>query len=171
MKITELLQRNRSFLLSSSRSKQMVTGSPLSVSDESSLWIFRRLWYACFRSDPPRMRERSNPSPFSSAGIKLNIPTTVLFDEEGSPRYWLFTSAEGRLRGLNMGSVFPSNEAYYSRGRYTTSGDVRHTVIVMQEFWEHVNGGSSLTADKGPMCCVSTSNCYCSFRLLSRYWQ
>lgn len=146
----------------------MAAGSPLSVSDESSLWIFRKLWFACFRPDSPRMRERSNPSPFYSTGIKLNIPTTVLFDEDGSPRYWLFTSGEGRLCGLEMGSVLPNHEKY-SRGRYTTSGDLRHAVNVMQKFWEHVSGGSCSTADKTPMCCVSTSN-YCTFGLLSRYW-
>lgn len=172
VKITEILRRNRSFLLCTPRSKQMVAGSPLSVSDESSLWIFRKLWYVCFRSNYPRLQERSNPSPFYSTGIKLNIPTTVLFDEDGSPRYWLFTSAEGRLWGLEIGSAVPNHKANYSCGRYTTSEDVRHVVIVMQEFWEHVNGGSSLTVDRGPMmmCRVSTRN-LCSLRLLLRYRQ
>ena len=127
------------------------------VGNEDSLWVFCSLWRACCQAQD--VRERSQQPAFS-IGVSLNIPVTVLFDEEGSPEYWLITTDEGRLRGLGINSVLP-NHALHDPSEKIGEG-VRYAVDAMRQFWYSVHRGSSSTVGN-PVCIVSASSIFLGF--------
>lgn len=126
---------------------------PIMENAVNSVWVFRRLWRASFplSLDAGACPPSKFPSPFVPI-IRLKVATVVIFTD-GSPRCWLDTTEDGRLRGQEL-SPTPSGTRHDSWRE--PEERMRWAVDTMREFWEHHNQRESSSAGE-PSCVVRSA--------------
>lgn len=118
---------------------------------DSTLWVLGQLWLASCLPGEATPHLSSEPSFLSTGGIRLNVATTVLFDDDGESPRWLLTTTEGRLRGQRL-SLARSHALHDARKK--TKEYIRLAVDIMRQFWEHTNQ-EELSGVCDPICLVS----------------